>query len=127
MSVSLLRSVIRNVIVEAVMLSKQQMTTKAALDRVDSTAGAKAGLLFSRILSKRITPEEIEQMAGEIRQMVTKDPNATKLFNTALEDAQASMAAQSNISNMISSTLNSTPAPVKKSGDTLSFKSVARS
>lgn len=128
MSVALLREVVRSVIVEAVMLSKQQMAAKVALDKVVSVAGAKAGVLFSRILSKRISPEEIEQMAGEVRAMAAKDPKAVRLFDQALEDAQAGVKAQSSIGDMISSTLNAAPAstPTKKPADTLSFKSIAR-
>ncbi len=105
-----LRLLVRDVLVEAVMLSPQQLAAKAALEKVNPGASGKAVVLFSRILSKRIDPEEAEQMAGEVRSLAAADPRAVKAFDTALEDLRAAPDSERRIGDMISSTLNA-PAP----------------
>jgi hypothetical protein len=119
----IVRSTLASMVSEAVMLSPQQVAAKAALAKANPAAGGKAGVLFSRMLSKRITPEEADQMAGEVRALAAADARAVRTFDVALEDLQASQQAPSRIGDMISTTLKAaSPAP----GQSIAFKSVAR-
>ena len=121
---SALREVVRAILVEAlseaVQLTPQQFAVKQALEKTNTIAAQKANVLFLRLASKRIGKDEAEQMADEVRSMIAKDPQATKLFNSAFADAQA----KDHIGGLISSTLAEPQAP--QPGQSISIRSVAR-
>lgn len=105
MSVKVLRQLIRATLTEAIELSTQQKTVKRALDDVAQASGGKAAVLFSRIMTKRISQEEIDQMADEVRTMAQANPKVVQQFNVALEDTLAGVEAPNRLGDMISQTL----------------------
>jgi hypothetical protein len=100
-----LRRLVRATILEAVELTAPQRAAKAALDRAAPGAGGKAGVLFARLLSKRIEADEAEQMADEVRQLAQSDARAVQMFDSALDDTRESLAAPGRLGSMIADTL----------------------
>lgn len=109
-----LRRVIRETLLEVVDWTPQQKAAIAALNRTAGASGTKAGVLFSRVMSKRIDRAEADQMADEVRRMAASNPKAVQAFDTALEDAWAGVEAPSRIGGMISGALQAgLPAATK--------------
>ncbi len=119
------RIVLEDMISEAVTLGPKQVQVKAQISKLSPGIGAKAGVLFSRMMARRIESEEAEQMADEVRSTIAAAGGAGgRGLQQAFEEAYAELEDGLGIGDMISGTLKAA-APVKP-GDSFTMRSALK-
>jgi hypothetical protein len=121
---------IREVLSEAVRLNPTTQSVVNLLSDADPVLGPKANVLFLRMLTKRISDSEQEEMANEIRNIIGRIPDPKQVarlrysFDAAFHELKDEVAAPNRIGSMISNTLKS--GNQAEEPETFTIKSIAK-